>query len=167
MSAEQLENDYDPEGDPDEQGIARALTDDDLGEPLPPPHLTGNNSDRELLAQQQIIDHSLYSLREWADKGKSEYSWKDGVLVYTLEDEGGETSVRIVVPVDRRTQVMRLAHSTFTGGYFSHKKTSAVLKTLFTWSGISWDVQNWCSTCPHCHKAAKHTGPKAPLKPLP
>ena len=43
----------------------------------------------------------------------------------------------------------------------------AVLKKLFTWPGIGRDIQNWCSTCPHCQKAAKHTGPKAPLKPLP
>ena len=128
MSAEQLDHDCDPEGDPDEQAIARALTDDDLGEPLPLPQLTENNSDRELLAKQQLRDHLLHSLREWADKGKSEYSWKEGVLVHTLEDEGGETSVRIVVPVDRRTQVLRLAHSTLTGRHFSHKKNSAVLK---------------------------------------
>ena len=105
MSAEQLYRDCDPEGDPDEQAIARAVTDDNLGEPLPLPQLTENNSDRELLAKQQLRDHSL---REWADKGKSEYSWKDGVLVHTLEDESGETSVHIVVPVDRRTQVLRL-----------------------------------------------------------
>ena len=95
-----LDHDCDPEGDTDEQAIARALTDDNLGEPLPLPQLTENNSDRELLAKQQLRDHSLYSLREWADKGKSEYSWKDGVLVHTLEDEGGETSVYIVIPVD-------------------------------------------------------------------
>ena len=167
MSAEQLNRDCDSEGDPDEQAIARAITDDDLGESLPLPQLTEKNSDRELLAKQQLRDHSLHSLREWADKGKSEYSWKDGVLVHTLEDEGGETSVRIVVPVDRRIQVLRLAHSTLTVGHFSHKKTSAVLKKMFTWPGIGRDVQNWCSTCPRCQKAAKHTGPKAPLKPYP
>ena len=52
MSAEQLDRDCDPEGDLDELVIARALTDDDLGEPLPLPQLTENNSDRELLAKQ-------------------------------------------------------------------------------------------------------------------
>ena len=62
---------------------------------------------------------------------------------------------------------MRLAHSTLTGGHFSHKKTSAALKILFTWPGIGRDVQNWCSTCPRCQKAVKRTGPKAPMKPLP
>ena len=144
--AEQLDCDCDPEGDPNEQAIARALTDDDLGELLPLPQLTENNSGRELLAKQQLRDHSLHSLREWADKGKSEYSWKDGVLIHILDDEGGETSVRIVVPVDRCTQVLRLAHSTLTGRHLSHKKTSAVLKKLFTWPGIGRDVQNWCST---------------------
>ena len=35
VSAEQLYHDCDPEGDPDGQAIARALTDDDPGEPLP------------------------------------------------------------------------------------------------------------------------------------
>ena len=45
------------------------------------------------------------------------------MLVHTLEEEGGETSVRIVVPVDRCTQILRLAHSTLTDGHFSHKKT--------------------------------------------
>ena len=133
---------------------------------MPQPQLTENNSDRELLAKQHLRDHLLHSLREWAGKGKSEISWKDGVQVHTLEVEGGETSVRIVLPVDRHTQVLRLVHSTLTGGHFSHKKTSAVLKKLFTWPGISRDVQNWCSTYPRCQKAAKHTGPKAPLKPL-
>ena len=103
VSAEQLDCDCDPEGDPDEQAIARALTYDDLGEPLPLPQLTENNSDRELLAKQQLRDHSLHSLRDWEDKVKNEYSWKDGVLVQTLEDEGRETSVCILVPVDRRT----------------------------------------------------------------
>ena len=73
---------------------------------MPLPQLTENNSDRELLAKQQLRDHLLRPLREWEDKGKSEYSWKDGVLVHILEDEGGETSVRIVVPVGRRTQVL-------------------------------------------------------------
>ena len=65
VSAEQLNRDCDPEGDPDEQAIARGLTDDDLGEPLPLPQLTENNSNRELLAKQQLRDHSLHSLREW------------------------------------------------------------------------------------------------------
>ncbi len=83
VSTEQLGRDCDPEGDPDEQAIAKALTDDDLREPLPLPQLTENNSDRELLAKQQLGDHSL---REWEDKGKSEYSWKDGVLVHTIEE---------------------------------------------------------------------------------
>ncbi len=98
--AEQLDSDCDPEGDPDEQAITRALTDDDLGEPLPLPQLTENNSVREQLAKQQLRDHSLHSLRKWAYKRKSGYSRKDVVLVHTLVDEGGENSVRIVVPVD-------------------------------------------------------------------
>ena len=160
MSAEQLDRDCDPEGDPDEQEIARALTDDDLGEPLPLPQLAENNSDRELLAKQQLRDHSLHLLSEWDDKWKSEYSWKDEVLVHTLEDEDGETSIRIVVLDDRRTQVLRLAHSTLTGGYFSHKKTNAGLKNCSLGQVIGKDIQNWCSTSPHCQKAEKHTGPK-------
>ena len=161
VSAEQLDRDYDSEGDPDEQAIARALTDDDLGEPLPPAQLPENNTDRELLAKQQLRDHSLHSLREWADKGKNEYSWKDVVLVHTLEDEGGETSVHIVVPVDRRTQVLRLSHSTLTGGHFSHKKTSVVLKKLFTWPGIGRDVELvfHLSTLPEGSKAYRSQSP--------
>ena len=78
VSAEQLDHDCNPEGDPHEQAIARASTHDDLGETFPLPQLAENNSDRELLARQQLRDHSLHSLREWADKGKDEYSWKDG-----------------------------------------------------------------------------------------
>ena len=88
-------------------------------------------------------------------------------MVQTLEDEGGETSVHIMIPVDRRTQLLRLAHSTLRGGHFSHKKTSAVLKKQFTWPGIGRDVQNWCSSCPCCQVAANNAGPKAPLETLP
>ena len=50
MSAEQLDIDCDPEGDPDEQAIAGALTDDDLGEPLPPPQLT-----RTILTESYLL----------------------------------------------------------------------------------------------------------------
>ena len=163
--AEQLDHDCDPEGDPDEQAIARALTDDDLGEPLPLPQLTENNSDRDLLAKQQLRDHSLHLLREWADKGRSEYSWKDRVLVHTLE-EGGETSVRIVVPVDRRTRVLRLAHPTLTGGHFSHKRTSAVLKKTGHlsryWQGRSELVFN-LFTLPEGSKAYRYQCPSETL----
>ena len=166
VSSEQLDHDCDPEGDPNEQAIARALTDDDLGDPLPLPQLTENNSDRELLAKQQLRDNLLHSLREWADKGKSEYSWKDGVLVHTLEDEGGETSVRIVVPVDRRTQVLRLAHSTLTGGHFSHKKTSgSPEKTVHLaryWQGYS-ELVFHLSTLPEGSKAYRSQSPSETL----
>ena len=75
---------------------------------------------------------------------------------------GGETYVRIVVPVDRHTQVLRLAHSTFTGGHFSHKKTSAVMKKLFTWPGVGRDVQNWV---PYVHVARRLQSIRVP-KPL-
>ena len=127
---------------------------------MPLSQLTENNSDRELLAKQQLRNHSLHSLTEWADKGKSEYSWKDGVLVQTLEDEGGETSVRIVVPVDRRTQVLRLAHSTLTGGHFSHKKTVHLARY---WQVCS-ELVFHSSMLPEGSKAYRS---QAPLKPLP
>ena len=68
--AEQQDCDYDLEGDPDEQEIARALTDDDLGTSLPLPQLTEKNSERELLAKQQLSDHSLHSLRSGQISGR-------------------------------------------------------------------------------------------------
>ena len=44
---------------------------------------------------------------------------------------------------------------------------SAVLKKKVPLARYGTVIQNWCSTCPRCQKAAKRTGPKTPLKFLP
>ena len=72
----------------------------------------------------------------------------------------------VVVPVDRRTQVLRLAHSTLTGRHFSHKKTNTVLKKTVHlaryWQGRS-ELVFHLSTLPEGSKAYRSQCPSETL----
>ena len=72
-----------------------------------------------------------------------------------------------MLPTQRRQSVLKLAHSSLTGGHFGRKKTQAKIRHHFTWPGVTTDVQQFCQTCPECQKAAPHTHQRAPLQPLP
>ena len=67
----------------------------------------------------------------------------------------------------RRTELLKLAHSSMLGGHFSHTKTTELLNRRFTWPRMSVDVKKLCSQCVLCQKASRAGVAKAPLHPLP
>lgn len=133
----------------------------------PVPSLSIDDSDRKTLISQQAADESLKALRQWAQDGEKGYSFQDGVLIHTLDSKHGELWKRVVIPACRRKEILRLSHSSLTGGHFSHNRTEAMLRRVFTWPGVSRDVKQWCRACVECQKSARSTNLKAPLQPLP
>ena len=84
-----------------------------------------------------------------------------------MESEQGDLWRRLVIPQPRRKDILRLSHSSSTGGHFSHRKTEGAPRRVFTWPGVSKEVKAWCRTCPDCQKAARAVNSKVPLQPLP
>ena len=50
----------------------------------------------------------------------------------------------MVVPSERRKEILQIGHSSPTGGHFSRRKTEGTLKRVVTWPGISKEVKSWC-----------------------
>ena len=94
----------------------------------PLPNLTkGTGEVWELIAQQQA-DGLLGGLRKCAEKGEDGYFTKNGVLVHSKMSDVGKEWLRVVVPSDRRQQVLDVAHKGLAGGHFSHNKMVASLQ---------------------------------------
>ena len=129
--------------------------------------MAGGEEERTRLIEEQSQDVSLKELREWAKKGEKGYSVEDGLLVHTLTTPAEQVHKRIAVPSSRRSELLKLAHSSMLGGHFSHGKTIALLNRKFTWPRMSVDVKNLCSQCTSCQKASRAGVGKAPLQPLP
>lgn len=71
----------------------------------------------------------------WAQRGERGYGFH--IIVHRQENEHGEEWKRVVVPKERRTELLKLSHSSMTGGHFSLRKTEGVLRRVFTWPGVS------------------------------
>ena len=150
----------------DEVGPVAAL-EDETGADIPLPDMEGGEADREKLISEQTRDESLRDIRQWAEKGEKGFSLDNGLLVHNLVTPAEQIRKRIVVPSSRRTELLKLAHSSMLGGHFSHTKTTELLNRRFTWPRMSVDVKNLCRQCVPCQKASNANVGKAPLQPLP
>ena len=63
----------------------------------------------------------------------------------------GQNYEQLVLPVNRRQEVMRLAHEIYTD-HLGAKKTKERIKLSFTWPTIASDVQKACESCHQCQK---------------
>ena len=70
---------------------------------------------------------------ELASTGEKGYKLVDNLLVQCTQDSLGDCQQRVVIPVGRRAQVLRLAHSSLHAGHFGVKKTFACLSLYFLW----------------------------------
>ena len=131
--------------------------------PLPEVHC----SDTEKLGQEQKEDLTLKNEWQLALDGGKGYAFDRGVLVHYSKDELDEYVQRVVVPVGRRKQVLKIAHSNITAGHFGVKKTFAKIKLHFQWPKMLSDVREYVRICGGCQRAALGDGGRAPLQPLP
>ena len=131
--------------------------------PLPEVHC----SDTEKLGQEQKEDLTLKNEWQLALDGGKGYAFDRGVLVHYSKDELDEYVQRVVVPVGRRKQVLKIAHSNITAGHFGVKKTFAKIKLHFQWPKMLSDVREYVRICGGCQRAAPGDGGRAPLQPLP
>jgi len=97
----------------------------------------------EILRRDQKSDSSLIHCWSLADRQRAGYYVRDGVLYRNYKYLGQEYE-HLVLPVNRRQEVMTLAHEIYAN-YLGAKKTKKRIKLSFTWPTIASDVQTHVS----------------------
>ena len=148
-----------------EESVATPLV--EVGESLVEAVPISSDGDRGALQKEQKADLTLTDLHEYAKEGEKGYRYELGILVQEIENEVGDVTSRIVVPLGRREALLKLAHSGVASGHFGVKKTYAKLASHFTWPRMFVQTKELVRICPGCQRAAKNMFARAPLQPLP
>ncbi|GFW02278.1 retrovirus-related Pol polyprotein from transposon opus [Trichonephila clavipes] len=62
----------------------------------------------------------------------------------------GESIGQLVIPKCRRTEVLKLAHTSVFSSHMGPKKTLERIKYSFFWEGLRADVKKFCESCKEC-----------------
>ena len=74
---------------------------------------------------------------------------------------------QVVVPIQLRTEVMKMAHEPPTAGHLGVNKTKQRILASFYYPNIFKDVAEFCKTCHICQvRRVERPQPKAPLQPI-
>ena len=120
----------------------------------------------EILRRDQKSDRSLINCWSLADRQRAGYYVRDGVL-YRNYKYLGQNYEQLVLRVNRRQEVMRLAHKIYTG-HLGAKKTKERIKLSLTWPTIASDAQKACESCHQCQKKRRATVyDRVPITPIP
>ncbi|XP_077541120.1 uncharacterized protein LOC144153344 [Haemaphysalis longicornis] len=101
---------------------------------------------RARLLVSQLADDRLK--KAWADakRGKAGMFVSDGLLFHRDTIAGAKVT-QLVLPSERREEVLLLAYQSLWGGHLGPEKTKARIKYSFFWPGLEADVSNHCQTC--------------------
>ncbi|GFU98020.1 retrovirus-related Pol polyprotein from transposon opus [Trichonephila clavipes] len=86
---------------------------------------------------------------KYAKEGKGNYYEVDGYL-FRRDKILGESIGQLVIPKCRRTEVLRLAHTSVFSSHMGSKKTLERIKYSFFWEGLRADVKKFCESCKEC-----------------
>ncbi|GFX57909.1 retrovirus-related Pol polyprotein from transposon opus [Trichonephila clavipes] len=86
---------------------------------------------------------------KYAKEGKGNYYEVDGYL-FRRDKILGESIGQLVIPKCRRTEVLKLAHTSVFSSHMGLKKTLERIKYSFFWEGLRADVKKFCESCKEC-----------------
>ncbi|GFR22785.1 integrase_H2C2 domain-containing protein [Trichonephila clavata] len=123
---------------------------------------TIGTKDEEVIAEmdkRSVVADSFCSEQEccaelalaWkhANEGKGNYYEVNGYL-FDRDKILGESIGQLVIPKCRRTEVLRLAHSSVFSSHMGPKKTLERIKYFFFWEGLRAHVKKFCESCKEC-----------------
>ncbi|XP_067145203.1 uncharacterized protein [Centruroides vittatus] len=140
-------------------------------EPEPHPGAAGgrdedSEGDGTDLRDAQVRDDSLSRLWEAAKHGKDGLVVNDGIL-YRRDSWFGRPIKQVVVPQERRAEVLSLAHKTPWGGHLGSRKTAGRIREVFYWPGMAADIRRYCQSCHRCQiRAPARILDRTPITPL-
>ncbi|XP_023242793.1 uncharacterized protein LOC111640935 [Centruroides sculpturatus] len=105
------------------------------------------------LRDTQVPDESLSRLWEVAEPKE------DGLVVenrtlYRQDSSFGRPIKQIVVPQERRTEVLDLAHKAPCGGQFGSRVLASRVRESFYWLGMVTDIRKYCQNSRRCQVSA-------------
>jgi hypothetical protein len=109
---------------------------------------SGLTASSDVLADEQISDDSLRDCRALARSSKGGFEWHNGLLYHT-DHVLGQRIKQLVVPKDRRSAILNLAHDK-CGFHQGQKRTSERIRYSFYWPGLRADVIKHCNQCEPC-----------------
>ena len=104
------------------------------------------------IATEQANDETLTECRRLAKACKGGFELRGDVL-YHGDVVLGQRVNQLVVPKERRAEVMKLAHDK-CGFHQGQKRTSERIRYSFYWPGLRKDVVDYCNRCEAC---ARHS----------
>ena len=133
------------------------------------------------LRKFQASDSSLDAVRKTARReseiaGRGVFN-RDGLLYRRYvppgspqlgrQDDEERAVDQLVLPIQCRDSVLRLAHTIPLAGHLGRTKTADRILQRFYWPTVFRDVANYCKSCPECQKSSPRRTQRAPLVPLP
>ncbi|GFW16255.1 retrovirus-related Pol polyprotein from transposon 297 [Trichonephila clavipes] len=86
---------------------------------------------------------------KYAKEGKGNYYEVDGYL-FRRDKILGESIGQLVIPKCRRTEVLKLAHTSVFSSHMGPKKTLERIKYSLFWEGLSSNGKKFCESCKEC-----------------
>ncbi|GFW41288.1 retrovirus-related Pol polyprotein from transposon opus [Trichonephila clavipes] len=86
---------------------------------------------------------------KYAKEGTGNYYEVDGYL-FRRDKILGESIGQLVIPKCRRTEVLKLAHTSVFSSHMGPKKTLERIEYSFFWEGLSSNVKKFCESCKEC-----------------
>ena len=122
----------------------------------------------EKFKQLQVTDPSLESIWKNVQEGSSSgpgFFQRDGLLyrIPSGRDKRATDIEQLVLPVQCREPVMRIAHSVPMAGHLGRDKTTQRILQRFYWPSVRHDVAEYCRCCEVCQKVSRKGVPPAPL----
>ncbi|GFX80501.1 retrovirus-related Pol polyprotein from transposon opus [Trichonephila clavipes] len=86
---------------------------------------------------------------KYVKEGKGNYYEVDGYL-FRRDKILGESIGQLVIPKCRRTEVLKLAHTSVFSSHMGPKKTLERIEYSFFWEGLRSDVKKFSESCKEC-----------------
>lgn len=123
-------------------------------------------SKREQLRKAQLEDPTLRDAWEQSRARTHGMIEREGLLFHR-DEIAGRSCLQLVLPEQRRKEVLCLAHDSTWAGHLGEKKTLQRIKGAFFWPGISADVKRYCQSCHQCQvKSNPRVRDRVPIAPI-
>ena len=112
----------------------------------------------ENIRKEQQEDETLKEAIESLKIKNTQYYVRslDGLLFH-VENVNGREVHQLVLPKNRRQEVLKLAHDSEWAGHLAYKKTKQRINMVFFWPRMKEDIKEYCRTCNSCQMKRKVT----------
>ena len=120
------------------------------------------------LISDQVEDETLNECFIECHRDDSKYYLRqiDGVLFHVGEVMGRKTH-QLVLPKNRRDEVIRLAHDSEWAGHLAAEKTYQRIAVSFFWPHMRTNINEYCRSCMSCQmKRRKTCWDRVPIEPV-